>query len=214
MREGFHIVYRILCIMMIVVAENILMPTQKEQTKKQGVLEWTALLSVCVLTVVIQEKKQCCGVRASWWDCLAQNLFWGNLLLALLQDVRECLVYRIIWLIILLVSGSQILRNGIESMPLLGGLFYSAFQELIGRQFYGRADCHCFSCIAFFLMAEGLYRGETLQFLVIHMIVSFALLGVVSAFNGNLNRKGNLIFPVPFIPYIYFSLLVLLNSKV
>ena len=36
MREGLHIVFRILCIMMVVAVENLLMPTQKEQRKKQG----------------------------------------------------------------------------------------------------------------------------------------------------------------------------------
>ena len=214
MREGLHIVFRILCIMMVVAVENLLMPTQKEQRKKQGVLEWTALLGVCVLTVLMEERKHPGGVGEACWECLMQNLFWGNLLLALLQDVRECLVYRIIWLIIMLVLGFQILQNGIEPKSLLGVLFYCTFQELIGSQFYGRADCHCFSCIAFFVMTSGGYIGEMLQFLVIHMIASFLLLGVVSVLQGNLNRRGNLLYPVPFIPYIYLSLLVLLNSEV
>lgn len=214
MREGLHIVFRILCIMMVVAVENMLMPTQKEQRKKQGVLEWTALLGVCVLTVLMEERKHPGEVEEACWDCFMQNLFWGNLLLALLQDVRESLVYRVIWLIIMLVLGFQILQNGIEPTSLLSVLFYCTFQELIGSRFYGRADCHCFSCTAFFMMTRGIYIGEILQFLVIHMVVSFLLLGVVSVLQGNLNRKGNLLYPVPLIPYIYLSLLVLLNSEV
>lgn len=214
MSEELHILYRILCIMLVVAAENILMPTTGKQMKMQCLLEWTAILGVCVITVVIDEQKQLCGVGVSCLDCLVQNLFWGNLLLALLQDVRECLVYRSIWMIILLDLSFQILRNGVEPIPLFGVLFYVIFQELIGRHFYGRADSHCFACIAFFIMTKGVCKGDILQFLVIHMIVSFLLLGVVSVFQRNVNCKGNLLYPVPFIPYIYFSLLVLLNSEV
>ncbi len=46
-----------------------------------------------------------------------------------------------------------------------------------------------------------------MQTLLLHMALAFIQLGVVQAFKRNINQKGNLKVPVPFLPYIACSLL-------
>lgn len=84
------------------------------------------------------------------------------------------------------------------SRSLAEPIVFWVIQELFFCRFYGRADCHAFSCCGFYWW--GLGYGPEIY--LIHMLVSLFLLGIGQLCKGNVDTRGNLPAPVPFVPYI------------
>ena len=135
------------------------------------------------------------------------GVIFGCLLFAGIMDLRTCRVYRFIWWI----SGAAAMVLLWESRAgrdfSMWGLFaYCLLQELFFGRMYGRADCHAFCVCA----AAGTSVGFTYRDYLLHMLLAFGMLAVVQLAKHNVNRKGNLTVPVPFLPYISLSFLILL----
>lgn len=87
-----------------------------------------------------------------------------------------------------------------------GLVLFALLQYLLFTRFYGEGDVMAFQICSLYLVG----RGGDLQTLLLHMALAFILLGGVQAFKRNINQKGNLKAPVPFLPYIACSLLCFL----
>lgn len=137
---------------------------------------------------------------------------WGVIALCLLSacitDCRSCQVYNVTWW----VSGAAAvaLLLGERGRPEIGLFlelgFFVLLQLLLFPKMYGRADCYAFSVCAVAEAAAGL----SLRGYLLHMLLSFMLLAFVQALRHNIDRRGNLRQPVPFLPYITLAFWALL----
>lgn len=142
------------------------------------------------------------ALRPGMW-----GVIFGCLLFAGITDLRTYRVYRFTWWI----SGAAALGllldcSGERNFSVWGLLAYCLLQELVFGKMYGRADCHGFCVCA----AAGTSLGFTFGAYLLHMVLAFGMLTVVQLARHNVNSRGNLIVPVPFLPYIGLSFLILL----
>ena len=80
---------------------------------------------------------------------------------------------------------------------------FALLQYFLFMRLYGRGDGMAFQVCSLYIIGEG----GSLKTLLLHMALAFFILGMVQLIRGNINRKGNLKTPVPFLPYIACSLL-------
>ncbi len=85
-------------------------------------------------------------------------------------------------------------------------ILFALIQWLIFSGMYGDADVAMYMVCAAFLATEG----KGLEEYLLHMLVTFALLGIVQGVKGNISRQGNLKRPVALIPYIVIGFLVII----
>jgi hypothetical protein len=85
-------------------------------------------------------------------------------------------------------------------------IVYCLLQLLIFSRMYGMADAKAFCVCAVYISVGG---GGFLVYLY-HMSAAFLLLGVIQLIRHNINRRGNLKTPVPFLPYIASTIWVIL----
>ncbi len=77
-------------------------------------------------------------------------------------------------------------------------IVFALLQYLVFMRLYGKGDGMAFQICSLYIVSGG---GD-LEKLLLHMAAAFGLLGSLQLIRGNLNKRGNLKFPVPFIPYI------------
>ncbi len=140
------------------------------------------------------------------------GVLWGViglcLLFACITDCRSCQVYNVTWW----VSGAAAMilllqrRDRLEKSIFLELGFFVLLQLLLFSKMYGRADCYAFGVCAVAEAAAGL----SLAGFLFHMLLSFTLLAFVQAIRHNIDRRGNLRRPVPFLPYITLAFWALL----
>lgn len=82
-------------------------------------------------------------------------------------------------------------------------ILFALLQYLLFMRLYGEGDVMAFQICALYLVGEG----GNLMTMLLHMALAFGLLGAVQLARGNINKKGNLKTPVPFLPYIACSIL-------
>lgn len=139
-----------------------------------------------------------------------QPMLWpGYLVLAIyltvcsITDFQTCKVYDILQ-VPAAVAGAILC---LLQEPLPGGgsglVLFALLQYLLFMRFYGEGDVMAFQICSLYLVGQG---GD-LQTLLLHMALAFTMLGAVQALRRNINQKGNLKVPVPFLPYIACSLL-------
>lgn len=123
------------------------------------------------------------------------------LLAASIMDLRTCTVYNYIWWIMGVTGAVRLFVK----MPVKGNedvwlslFLFILLQELFFCKMYGKADCHGFATCAL----VGASFGMELRQFLLHMLIAFALLGMVQFAKRNVGRGGNLKKPVPFLPYI------------
>ena len=85
-------------------------------------------------------------------------------------------------------------------------LMFCLVQYIVFRHMYGPADVVLFIICALFFAAEG----KELEMYLLHMALSFAMLGAVQLFRGNVSRRGNLKEPVALVPYLAISFFVII----
>ena len=91
------------------------------------------------------------------------------------------------------------MERGLLSFDMLGILLtFIGIQLLLRERIYGTADSYAFCVCAF---AETVLGLDVAGFLT-HMLLAYLLLFGTQLARRNLNRKGNLQEPVPFMPYI------------
>lgn len=149
------------------------------------------------------------------------SVMGGCLLLACVTDILFCQVYNFIWwpglAAALAVTGRRcsLLCAAREGLPGICTAFMDVFgsllifwmvQTFVFRRMYGRADYYAFCVCAAAETAEGMGLAGFLG----HMLLAYALLLPVQAVRRNIDRKGNLKQPVPFLPYITASFWMML----
>ncbi|MDE6673681.1 MAG: hypothetical protein K2K19_02545 [Acetatifactor sp.] len=128
------------------------------------------------------------------------------LTVCVITDRQTCKVYDCLQLPAAVFGAALCL---LRPVPVSGGtalIGFALLQYFLFMRLYGRGDGMAFQICSLYVIGAG--GGP--QTLLLHMAASFALLGIVQLMRGNINRKGNLKIPVPFLPYIAFSLLCFL----
>lgn len=167
------------------------------------------------------------GLNRNSMENLLLSVFAGCLLFACITDVHFYQVYQITWWIggaagVGLLFLQMYSTFGQEYLNftriylhtevadwgkcLLSLVLYGVLQEYFFCKMYGRADCHGFLVCAVVECA----LGGTLKTYLFQMLLAIAFLTLVQLFHKNINRKGNLITPVPFLPYITLSFWVVI----
>lgn len=142
-------------------------------------------------------------MRLVLWSVIAVCL-----LFACITDCRTCQVYNFTWWIsgtaalLLLATGEK--SMDVECAAELG--FFMLLQLKLFSKMYGRADCYAFCVCALAEAAAGLGLAGYL----VHMLTAFCLLAVIQGIRRNVDRRGNLKQPVPFLPYITLAFWTLL----
>ncbi|MCD7835109.1 MAG: hypothetical protein LUG83_00305 [Lachnospiraceae bacterium] len=167
-----------------------------------------SVCSTCVLSVgSVMEKFD------NITDIILMGILSGCILFASVMDMLSNKVYDFIWW---LAAASELIIYIWHPVSVWGLVCLTLFfviQEIFLVKLYGRADCHAFCICA---VMESIFGMDITGFLM-HMIFSFFLLSAAQYFAGNIDKKGNLKTPVPFVPYItmafWINLLVFLHGK-
>ena len=122
-------------------------------------------------------------------------------LLAFLEDCWMCQVHNFVWWAGAAAGAGLLFLAGETRGDVSALLFFIFLQELFFCRFYGRADSHGFCVCAMVQCACGM--GLTGYLLM--MLLAVGMLGLVQGIRHNINRKGNLKTPVPFLPYIIIA---------
>ncbi len=135
--------------------------------------------------------------RWGFWGQLSCGVLAAYLLVASLQDHQSCEVYDFLH-ILALPAGLVFVLCEFSEDKLVSLLFFTVIQFVLFVRMYGFGDGLVYVVCAVF---ESRFGGGLLTYLL-HMAASFGLLAVVQGCRRNINRKGNLKKPVPFVPYI------------
>lgn len=152
-----------------------------------------------------------------WPDRVLLSVIGGSLLLASVTDLLLCQVYNFTWwpalTAALCLLGMRCFRSCLqapEGMPgeLPGFLvFYVALQLTLFCRMYGRADSYAFCICGIVETAWGMSGAGLLS----HMLLSYGILIPVQIFRRNIDNRGNLKCPVPFLPYIVAAFWIVLR---
>lgn len=138
---------------------------------------------------------------------LLLSVVGGCLLLASVTDLTLCQIYNFTWwpalsaAAILLWQSLQMSEMREPKETLLSLLTFLILQFAFFCRMYGKADSYAF-CVCAIVEAS---RGMKAAGFLAHMLLSYTLLLLAQAVRGNLNKRGNLKKPVPFLPYITIS---------
>lgn len=159
-------------------------------------------ITICMISSAVT-----CVIKDNVWQSMGMEIVLGALLFACITDYTQCQVYHFTWWI----AGSVVMGwlfvaicRG-EPIPWLELILFCMLQELLFAKLYGRADCHAFCVCA--VMYALLEKGMLCYLL--HMWIAFLLLAGIQWHQGNIAGNGNLKKPVPLIPYIVLTFLLL-----
>lgn len=152
----------------------------------------------------------------TWQEGVLLSVIGGSLLLASVTDLLLCQVYNFTWwpalaaaLCMLEMSRCQSSMQASAGAPgeWLGSLLLFASAQLaVFCRMYGKADAYAF-CICGMVETA---MGMNLVGLLAHMLLAYGILVPVQALRRNIDKRGNLKRPVPFIPYIVAAFWVVL----
>lgn len=133
------------------------------------------------------------AVAGILYGVLAVYLILCSVMDAALQQVCDCFQY-------LGVAGGvlYLMYNAPAPHGLGELLVYVGIQWMVFRKMYGPADVAAYVICGMYLIAEEKSLTECL----IHMAVTFGILGVIQGIKRNISSKGNLKNPVALLPYI------------
>ena len=135
--------------------------------------------------------------RWEWYGQLACGLLAVYLLVASVQDLQTCLVYDFLHIPAALSGICFILMDPAWD-KIISLFLFAAIQLGIFMRMYGAADGMVFLVCAVF---ESRFGNGLLTYLL-HMGAAYVILAIVQGFRRNINKRGNLKKPVPFVPYI------------
>lgn len=124
------------------------------------------------------------------------------LLFAAYTDNKKQEIYRITWA---LPMGIALMGMPHTKEAMLGLVFFATLQLLLFSRFYGKADSFAFCLCA---GALSTVNGKPLDYLI-QMLIALVLLLFINLWKHNVDRKLKLKKPVPFIPYIYTSWIII-----
>lgn len=181
----------------------------KEETIVPNKAEWIRILGVCVTAGILSRPV---NVSQTALETMLLDILIGCLLFASITDLYIGKAYNFIWWIGtasgLLIFWHRSSRMSDYHLAMLSiSLFiFTVLQQIFFARFYGRADCHAFCVCAF---AEG-SLGMGMTAFLIHMVLAFGLLIIVQGSCCNIGKYGRLKRPVPFLPYITASFLIMM----
>lgn len=128
------------------------------------------------------------------------------LMVCTVTDLQTCRIYDILQ-VPAAAAGAWLCLGRPQAAECGTGLIvFALLQYLLFMRLYGQGDVMAFQICALYL-AGG---GGRFAAMLLHMALAFAMLGVVQLARGNINGKGNLKTPVPFLPYIACSVCIFL----
>lgn len=149
------------------------------------------------------------GERGYFLRILLLGIVSGGLLAAWVMDVETHLIYDFVWWISGSAAGILWMISGNVQAVWWDVLCFMILQQLLFGRLYGRADCHAFCVCAPALGAFGMIMQDYL----IHMLIAFCILTATQLIRGNVDCKGRLKVPVPFLPCIVIGFWSILFAK-
>lgn len=154
-----------------------------------------------------------CCVGAGYIAChyrQEQSIMWvGYLILAVylilcvITDRQTCKTYDFLQVPTAVAGAFLCMARPLPAGGGAGLILFALLQYFLFGRMYGQGDVMAFQICSLYIIGAG---GD-FQTLLLHMALSFAILGVIQLFRKNIDRRGNLKIPVPFLPYIACSLL-------
>lgn len=117
-------------------------------------------------------------------------------------DRKTCKIYDFLQLPASMAGAILCMARPLPAGAGLGLILFALLQYFLFGRLYGQGDVMAFQVCSLYIIGEG---GD-FQTLLLHMALAFAILGVIQLFRKNIDRRGNLKTPVPFLPYIACSL--------
>lgn len=139
----------------------------------------------------------------AWLGYLALAVY---LTVCSVTDIQTCRVYDLLQIPAAVIGAWLCLARPVTTESGAGLMAFALLQYLLFMRMYGEGDVMAFQICALYLAAAG---GDLLTMLL-HMALAFGLLGAVQLARDNIDRKGDLIKPVPLLPYIACSILCFL----
>lgn len=124
------------------------------------------------------------------------------LTVCVVTDRKTCKIYDFLQLPASMAGAILCMARPLPAGAGLGLILFALLQYFLFGRLYGQGDVMAFQVCSLYIIGEG---GD-FQTLLLHMALSFAILGVIQLFRKNIDRRGNLKTPVPFLPYIACSL--------
>lgn len=124
------------------------------------------------------------------------------LTVCVITDRKTCKIYDFLQLPASMAGAILCMARPLSAGAGLGLILFALLQYFLFGRMYGQGDVMAFQVCSLYIIGEG---GD-FQTLLLHMALSFAILGVIQLFRKNIDRRGNLKTPVPFLPYIACSL--------
>lgn len=118
-------------------------------------------------------------------------------------DRQTCMIYDFLQLPAAAAGAVMALRCSLPPECGAGLIAFALLQYLVFMRLYGKGDGMAFQICSLYIVSGG----GGFEALLLHMAMAFGLLGMVQFFRGNLNKRGNLKVPVPFLPYIACTVL-------
>lgn len=192
-----------------------------------GIFELQLILTLAVLWLITKSDQEhglradreaveilsvgCCmgaGYIASHHRQEQPIILAGYLILAVyltvcvVTDRKTCKIYDFLQLPASIAGAILCMARPLPAGAGLGLILFALLQYFLFGRLYGQGDVMAFQVCSLYIIGEG---GD-FQTLLLHMALSFAILGVIQLFRKNIDRRGNLKTPVPFLPYIACSL--------
>lgn len=174
-----------------------------------GKMQWAVIVGLCLS---VESFIKILNFSQTAFEAVLLDITVGCLLFASITDWYIGKAYDFIWWIgiaaaffrcCLKIGETDSYQAVMSVIPLL---VFAGLQQMVFSRFYGRADCHAF-CVCSFV--EGSF-GMGMTAFWVHMVLAFALLILMQGICGNIGKFGCLKKPVPFLPYITVSFLLML----
>lgn len=192
-----------------------------------GIFELQLVLTLAVLWLITKSDQEH-GLQADWGAvgilsagcCMGAGyiashhrqeqpvILAGYLILAVyltvcvITDRKTCKIYDFLQLPASMAGAILCMARPLPAGAGVGLILFALLQYFLFGRMYGQGDVMAFQVCSLYIIGEG---GD-FQVLLLHMALSFAILGVIQLFRKNIDRRGNLKTPVPFLPYIACSL--------
>ena len=124
------------------------------------------------------------------------------LTVCVITDRKTCKIYDFLQLPASMAGAILCMARPLPAGAGVGLILFALLQYFLFGRMYGQGDVMAFQVCSLYIIGAG---GD-FQTLLLHMALSFAMLGVIQLFRKNIDRRGNLKTPVPFLPYIACSL--------
>ncbi len=164
-------------------------------------------MKIVMMTISMNESKS---------NKLLLHIIGGCLLFACVTDMAIYHVYNFTWWIAVTAAAIIFWRALLEvkvktpEETIISLIVFMVIQINFFCKTYGKADGYAF-CVCAVTEAA---RGMKMTGYLLHMVTAYTLLFLVQISYGNLNKRGNLKKPVPFLPYITISYLLIMVLEV